>query len=307
MVVADSASDLVMGVLDALPLGVVVFEPVYEAGNAVDFEWRFMNRSAVQLGLVGSGDRLGQRLLQVAPELAQTPLFKALQGATEEKKPGRLEQFFSGAASVTGKDCWYNIHTTPYEKSVLVTFEDITRQKRAEATIKQLVYRDELTGVHNRRYFLARTPELLSLARREAWTCALLYFDLNGFKGVNDRYGHHVGDRVLRGVAQRLGAVKRDGDIFFRSGGDEFALFLPNATSKAALATAERVAAELLEPFELDGQHHTVGVSIGVATMLSEEASVDDLLKRADKAMYAAKARQGGRRHTVVVWEPSLV
>lgn len=163
-----------------------------------------------------------------------------------------------------------------------------------------------MTGIHNRRYFQARAPELLSIARREAWTCALLYFDLDGFKSVNDSYGHSTGDRILQEVARRFGAIRREGDIFFRAGGDEFALFLPNADKRAALVTAERVADELAVTFELDGVAHTVGVSIGVAVMLSEEASVDDLLERADRAMYAAKARQGGVPNTVVLWKPDL-
>ncbi|CAN5865954.1 hypothetical protein BH24DEI2_BH24DEI2_10690 [soil metagenome] len=306
MNVTDS-TEVQEDVLDALPFGVIMFEPVFENGTVADFEWRFMNRLASQLGMIDSGERLGKKLLEVAPDLADGPLFKALRAAVVEVKANRLEHFFSREASVTGKDCWYSVHTEPFRQGVLVTFEDITRQKRAEARIKQLVFRDELTGIHNRRYFVARTPELLSIARREAWTCALIYFDLDGFKSVNDRYGHHVGDQVLQGVAQRLSAVKREGDVFFRAGGDEFALFLPNAEKKAALATAERIAERLTAPFELDGAAHRIGVSIGVAVMLSEEASVEDLLSRADKAMYIAKARQDPQASTTVLWQPGLV
>lgn len=306
MTVADPTSDLLVDLLDALPLGVMVFEPVYENGEVADFTWRLMNRLASPLGLANGGDRLGKRLLEVAPELAQSPLTQALLAAVADQKSSRLEQFFGSDTSITGKDCWYKVHAEPFRKGVLVTFEDITRQKRAEGHIKQLVFQDELTGIHNRRYFQARAPELLSIARREAWTCALLYFDLDGFKSVNDSYGHATGDRILQEVARRLGAIRREGDIFFRAGGDEFALFLPNADKRAALATAERVADELAVAFELDGVAHTVGVSIGVAVMLSEEASVDDLLERADRAMYAAKARQGGVPNTVVLWKPDL-
>lgn len=306
MTATDSTADLFEGVLDALPLGVLVFEPVAVKGEVVDFTWRFMNRLAAQLGLVNGSDRLGKQLLEVAPELAQSPLVKALRAAVVDNKATRLEQFFSADTSVTGQDCWYSVRTEPFRGNALVTFENITWQKRAEAHIKQLVFQDELTGIHNRRYFSARAPELLSLARREAWTCALLYFDLDGFKSVNDRYGHHVGDRVLQGVAQRLRAVKREGDVFFRSGGDEFALFLPNADERAALTTAARVAEQLEHAFELDGARHKVGVSIGVATMLSEEASVDELLERADRAMYAAKSRKDGAANTVVLWQPDL-
>ncbi len=295
-------------VLDALPFGVAVFKPVFENGAVRDFEWQFMNRLALQPGPTGSGDRLGQRLLRIAPELAGGPLFKALLAAVVAHESNQLEQFFGGdtsvGAAVTTEECWYNVHTEPFHQGVLVTFEDIARQKRAEATISRLVYQDELTGIHNRRYFTARTPELLSLARREAWICALLYFDLDGFKSVNDTHGHQAGDKLLQRVAERLGSVKREGDIFFRSGGDEFALFLPNA--KAALATAERVAAEFARPFELDGVAHTVGASIGVAVMLSEEADVEELLERADRAMYAAKARKDRGTNGIALWEAHL-
>ena len=301
----DEAKSQFAAILDALPLGVCMFTPVYEDGVITDFRWRMMNRFAVNL-LSSDSSLVGQDLLENAPHLEGSVLFDALLASFKTHQAQRLEQFFPASSSVTGADRWYSINIQYLDQRLIVTFEDITTQKAVENHIKQLVFQDELTGIYNRRYFLARAPELIALAQREAWSCALIFFDLNGFKAVNDSYGHQTGDKLLQAVAWRLSRASREGDIFFRSGGDEFAFFLPNSSEKAALATANRIKNELQPSFSIEGAEHRIGASIGVSVMLSEEATVDKLLERADAAMYSAKERKEAEPYAVVLWRPDI-
>ena len=298
MNVADLTADKLTALLDALPLGVLLLRPDGDA-----FETRLSNGPAARLLQV---DPVGHDLLSLAPHLRDSDLHRTLTEVVRERVPQRLEQFFSASESFTGKDRWYDVTVQPFDNELLLTFEDITQQKQVEGHIRQMAFQDDLTGIYNRRYFMARTPTLLALARREAWSCALLFFDLNGFKTINDTYGHKVGDQVLQAVAWQLSQVSRDGDIFFRSGGDEFAFFLPNTDEASALHAAKRIAAALEAPVMAEGTAHRVGVSIGVAVMLSEDASVDALLERADQAMYAAKKRKLAEPNAVTLWTPEL-
>ena len=297
MNVADLTFDNLTDLLDILPLGVLLLRPTEDR-----LEVRLSNRIASRLF---PADPLGQDLFSLAPHLCDSDLHRALSEAAEGA-PQQLEQFFSAGESFTGKDRWYSVTVQPFSGDLLLTFEDITQQKQVEGHIRQMAFQDDLTGIYNRRYFMARTPTLLALARREAWSCALLFFDLNGFKAVNDSYGHKVGDQVLQAVAWRLSQVSRDGDIFFRSGGDEFAFFLPNTDEASALLAAKRIASALEAPITVEGTAHQIGVSIGVAVMLSEDASVDTLLERADQAMYTAKKRKLEEPNAVVLWTPEL-
>jgi len=292
-------------ILDALPLGVCIIFPVYENDQIKDFQWRMMNRFAVNL-LSSDKSLVGKSLLENAPHLEDSRLFEALLETFETKQTGRLEQFFPASNSVTGTERWYSINVQYLDQSLILTLEDITAQKAVEDHIKQLIFQDELTGIYNRRYFLARAPELIALAQREAWSCALIFFDLNGFKAVNDSYGHQAGDKVLQAVAWRLSKASREGDIFFRSGGDEFAFFLPNSSEQAALATANRIKNQLQTSFDIEGAEHSIGASIGVSVMLSEDATVDKLLERADAAMYSAKKQKAQDPYVVLLWHPGL-
>ena len=298
MNVADLTLDKLTDLLDALPLGIFLLHP-----DGDTFETRLSNGLATQLLQV---DPVGHDLLSLAPHLRGSDLHRALREVLEAQAPQKLEQFFSAHESLMGKDRWYALTVQPFGEELLVTSEDITQQKQVEEHIRKMAFQDDLTGIYNRRYFMARTPGLLALARREAWSCALLFFDLNGFKTVNDTHGHKIGDQVLQAVAWRLSQVSRDGDVFFRSGGDEFAFFLPNTDEASALTAAKRIAAALSEPVETAGTTHRVGVSIGVAVMLSEEASVDTLLERADQAMYAAKGRKVEDPTAITLWTPEL-
>jgi diguanylate cyclase len=149
--------------------------------------------------------------------------------------------------------------------------------------------RDSLTGLPNRRAFEERLPVELSRASRSARPASLCLFDLDGFKGVNDRLGHPAGDEVLRAMAGIL-LGSRLADDCFRIGGDEFAILMPGTTAEEATIGAERIAAEVRAAALGDG---AIGVSYGIGTTI--ELDGETLLADADRALLAAKDRLYGR------------
>jgi diguanylate cyclase (GGDEF)-like protein len=152
---------------------------------------------------------------------------------------------------------------------------------------------DELTGLANRRALLERARAVLAVtsARRPV---ALLLLDLDGFKEVNDSLGHAAGDELLGMVGPRLGPELAGGELLARLGGDEFAVLLPDTGLDEAAERAERLRARLLEPFVVGGVRLHVGVSVGIATAPVPAATVTELLRCADVAMYAAKNAHAG-------------
>ena len=152
---------------------------------------------------------------------------------------------------------------------------------------------DQLTGLANRRLFHTRWEHALTVNTSPT---ALLYVDLDGFKTVNDTLGHESGDAVLEAVATRIRAHVRTGDLVARLGGDEFAVILPGASDEHAARIATRIVAAVAEPIIVDGTPVMVGASIGVITA-PPGADPDAEIKRADTAMYAAKAAGRGCIH----------
>jgi diguanylate cyclase (GGDEF)-like protein len=170
-----------------------------------------------------------------------------------------------------------------------VTFREV----RSFNEVREQARTDELTGLPNRRLLLERTQLVLdaATARRPA---ALLLLDLDGFKEVNDSLGHHAGDHLLSQVGPRLHPALGPGRLLARLGGDEFAVLLEEAGLDEAQELAEQLRALILEPFTVEGVRLHVGVSIGVATAPVPAATVHDMLRCADIAMYAAKSTRTG-------------
>jgi diguanylate cyclase (GGDEF)-like protein len=189
----------------------------------------------------------------------------------------------------------------------VVTHEDITKRREAEAEIAFLARHDVLTGLANRSLFHQRLDEALVLAGHgEAF--ALLYLDLDRFKAVNDTRGHIVGDSLLSAVASRLRGVIRDRDTVARLGGDEFAILQLDLSDSLeapmeATVLARRIVQAIKEPFALDGQLLRVGVSIGIAMAPDNGLDPVQLMKAADLALYRAK-REG--RNTWRFFEPEM-
>ncbi len=186
----------------------------------------------------------------------------------------------------------------------VVAVRDIAERKAAAKHIAFLAHHDMLTGLANRALFGDRLTQALAMADRSQGKVALVCLDLDGFKLVNDGFGHPVGDALLREVAGRLGLALRDTDTLARLGGDEFAIVQPFAEQpNAAAVVARRVVDLLATPFEIDGNHIAIGASVGIALYPDDAAGGDALLKRADLALFRAK--QEGRG-TFCFFEPEM-
>ena len=170
--------------------------------------------------------------------------------------------------------------------------QDITDRKRYEERIEHMAQYDILTNLPNRVLFYDRLKQAMQRARRDQHELALLYFDLDKFKPVNDEYGHAAGDQLLRQVAWRVRGLLRESDTVARLGGDEFAALLPRVNCRHdAEEVAQKIIATLMDPFVLDnvGKDVFIGVSIGIAIFPHDADNEDCLIKNADAAMYRAK------------------
>lgn len=169
---------------------------------------------------------------------------------------------------------------------------DVTHLKRIEEELRRLATVDELTGLFNRRHFFAAGRRVLERARRDGRPAALLLFDLDHFKRINDHFGHEAGDRVLRAVASRCRRLLRPGDLLARLGGEEFAALLPDTDAVAASRVAERLRRGIAR-LEVEVGEDVVRptASIGLALAGGVDGGLEALLAAADRALYRAKAK----------------
>lgn len=157
-----------------------------------------------------------------------------------------------------------------------------------------IAYHDDLTGLPNRVLFLDRLGQGIALARRSDRYCALVFMDLDRFKPVNDTYGHHVGDMLLKAVAGRLRQCVRESDMVARLGGDEFTLILGQVGERGDIeGVVRKIIAELSRPFCVHGSDVRLDVSMGIAVYPDDGKNGERLLKAADVAMYRAKQSGG--------------
>lgn len=169
-------------------------------------------------------------------------------------------------------------------------------KKAAEAKLQHMAMVDELTGLPNRRMLFDRLQHSLATARRDKHMVGLLYLDLDGFKLVNDTYGHNIGDLLLIQVAQRLRSRARASDTVSRIGGDEFTLILDRIKDPADADTAAQSVLDSIEaPFSIEGHRISIGVSVGISLYPQNAAEGGQLLQQADCAMYAAKRNGKGQ------------
>lgn len=168
---------------------------------------------------------------------------------------------------------------------------DITEKWDKEQLVRHMALHDGLTGLPNRALLMERLGQLVAISAREPRQIALMFLDLDGFKRVNDTFGHEMGDQVLKTVSTRLVGLLRTSDTVARMGGDEFVILLDNPESRESVAlVATRVIEDINAPMSFDGKLAHVGISIGIAVFQNDGASLAALLKKADAAMYAAKA-----------------
>ncbi|MFT3929748.1 MAG: EAL domain-containing protein [Spongiibacteraceae bacterium] len=186
---------------------------------------------------------------------------------------------------------------------------DITERKTAEEKIENLAFYDPLTHLPNRRLLLNRLAHILNNASRQHTLSALLFIDLDNFKTLNDTRGHSHGDALLQQVAQRLSQSVRKSDTLARLGGDEFVVLLENLAEEPIQAASQaevvvdKIFTALRQPYEIDGNLHTSTPSIGITLLGNDEEPAEEPLRRADLAMYQAKA---AGRNTFRFFDPQL-
>ena len=229
-------------------------------------------------------------------------------GNPEEVTARVMEEVKTGRSSVTILD-------TPRGNTIrgvdepmpgggwVATIEDITEQRVAQAKITHMALHDALTNLPNRVLLREQLDTRLNHLGRDQ-KFAVLCFDLDRFKSVNDALGHPFGDKLLRLVAERTSQCLRDGDTLARLGGDEFAILQSNIDqAEDTGALAERLIQTMSAPFDLEGQVVSIGVSIGITIAPNDAVEPDQLLKNADLALYRAKA---GGRDTYRFFEPEM-
>lgn len=234
-------------------------------------------------------------LKQSKPELVEVPVIMV---TTRGESEHRLRGLQLGASDYVLK---------PFDDAELLARATIQLKiKRMLATLRrqareleQLSNTDPLTKVNNRRYLMQEMEKEMSRAQRKGGDLTVVMCDIDYFKKINDTYGHLVGDSVLQEVARVLQSCARDHDVLARYGGEEFCLVLPETAIEAGITVAERCRTRIADkPFQAGGEKIDVRMSFGVASLADSRVThMDELLRRADVALYRAK--EGGRNRTV--------
>ncbi len=210
-----------------------------------------------------------------------------------------------------GKQVWVKWALASYfsveyqnQPATLAWLYDITDRKMMEDQVQHMAYHDTLTGLPNRLLFIDRLKQAVANARREQSVLGLAFIDLDNFKPINDQYGHGVGDLVLKTAAERIHDCLRNADTAGRIGGDEFVVLLPSVKAeKNAMEIAGKIRVALNRPFEIEGLTLSISSSIGVAVYPDHADEEQQLIARADIAMYCAKAEG---KHCVKAYRPEM-
>jgi diguanylate cyclase (GGDEF)-like protein/PAS domain S-box-containing protein len=280
------------GLLDWIPDGVVVTD---RAGRIV-----FANPQAERLTGFSQRDLLGRGVEELVPERL---------GAVHKRHRERYQAAGSGAGSKGRTEGDFRVRRkdgtefsaeialgpieTPSGPQTVALIRDISERVRFETLLEHRALHDPLTDLANRSLFFDRLNQSLQGARREGRKVALVMLDLDGFKAVNDSFGHPVGDELLKQVAQRLQDGLRATDTAARIGGDEFAWILPRVAGReAAQVMVRKRLSKLRGIYSVRNESIEVGVSAGIALYPDDGRDVNNLIRNADSAMYSAK-REG--------------
>jgi diguanylate cyclase (GGDEF)-like protein/PAS domain S-box-containing protein len=259
---------------------------------------RLINRfGQTQLGYEAS-EVIGLPVLQLLPDDDRDKAATQLSQCTAS--PGQVFYWELRMIRKDGALIWMKataraVYDQEGAMAVLMVCEDITERRIAEERIHYLAHHDSLTGLPNRVLMKDRLEQSIAQARRADQPVAILFLDLDGFKHINDSLNHHIGDRLLCAVANRLQDCLRKGDSIARVGGDEFVLVLPAPTdSQAAAHVARKILDALDDDFAIAGHKLHISASIGISLFPTDGTDTESMQRAADTAMYYAKARGRG-------------
>lgn len=211
-------------------------------------------------------------------------LISTADSASKHHDPERYEQLFAKLISETSDDQFLRSYAT---------LRAVNERKRAEEQIAHMAYHDALTDLPNRLLFDQQSRLYLEEAEKTGGSLAVLFFDLDRFKVINDTLGHHVGDRLLKCLANKLQAYAKEKDVVARFGGDEFILLTSLTQKDEASQFAQGILELLRDPFIIENQELFVTASIGISIYPDDGRDSDTLLKNADNAMYRSKEKGG--------------
>jgi diguanylate cyclase (GGDEF)-like protein len=213
--------------------------------------------------------------------------------------PLRFEAWFAQS------DRWFEDHVFPTPEGLTIFYRDVTERRRLREKLVRLAKHDPLTGLANRALFGERLAQGLQSGRRHR-DLILVLIDLDGFKEVNDTLGHLAGDNMLQQFAGRLTSLVRHGDTVARFGGDEFAIVQPGPTEpEGGTVVARRIFEALQTPFDIYGSDVTLAASIGIAMAPAHGTEPDELIRKADLALYRAKGTKGASPN-YCIFEPGM-
>jgi diguanylate cyclase (GGDEF)-like protein len=272
-------------IIESWDEGFCVIEMLYDAtGKPVDY--RFIECNPAFERQTGLSQAKGKTILEMAPnnEAHWFEIYGRVARTGEEVRfenpAAALRRHYDVFAFRVGGDG---------SNKVGILFRDITERKNFEQGLIAAALYDSLTGLPNRVMFREHLAKALARAERGDQNLALLFVDLDGFKAINDEFGHLIGDDLLRSVAQRLSSTVRAGDLVSRFGGDEFTVILENCEMDHLPDIVERFSSVLEAPIDLEGQPVRVSASIGLVTYPESATDGDALIQMADAAMYVAK------------------
>ncbi len=280
-------------------------DSITDAFFTVDNDWRiiYANDPARQSFIGGLVLPSTGTLWDHFPAIVGTEFEHNYRRALRERRAVHFEASFG----VRGN--WLEVNAYPSDDGLAIYVRDITTRKQIEEKVHFLAMYDPLTRLPNRRLWRDRLEHALAASKRTGRKAAILFIDLDDFKTLNDTLGHDLGDRMLQQVAERLQKCVRATDTVARLGGDEFVVLLDDldADDREAAIEAELVARKVLqrlsEPFLLDAHERVRSASIGVALLGYADDSAEELMKRADMAMYQAKA---SGRQTLRFFDPAM-
>ncbi|MGE5468197.1 MAG: EAL domain-containing protein [Ignavibacteria bacterium] len=283
-----------------LRLAASVFENTSEGVVVTDEEARIVSVNAAFTEITGyaAEEAIGQKPNLLRSDHHDADFYRAMWKSLLET--GRWQgEIWNRRKSGEAFLEWLTINRIPATDGIpcsyVSVFNDITEQRRKDEHIRHLAFHDPLTGLPNRALLLDRLQHAIRRAQRESSRLALLFIDLDRFKGINDTLGHDVGDELLRRVAGRIKARLRGMDTIARMGGDEFVVLLEDIEEpEHCAALAGEIIADVSLPLEIQGHDIRIGTSVGIACFPEDGGDALTLMKHSDTAMYAAKAEGRG-------------
>lgn len=271
MKATDQQKDLLDEIINRVSASILVLDEAHQVVQA--------NRTAENMFGYGAGELNGLPLKSLLHGSDGNQIGKSRDGATFMAESVRQDGEFGGRALQ------------------IVTISDVTLNRKHEAHLTTLAYHDLLTQLPNRMLFDDRLQQEIAHAQRHNLMVGVMFLDLDHFKPVNDRYGHDVGDQLLREVARRLQEVLRETDTVSRRSGDEFTLLISDAQGRESLSlVADKLIACIEQPICVRGIELHISVSIGISQFPIDGADSATLLAHADEAMYRAKQHGRGRK-----------